>query len=375
MHKYLYIQVMFFLAVLIIFQSSHLLAQEAGKTVVKRGAIEEDFYVAGCNVHVLAEVEGDVIAAGGSVTVGQLVKGDVIAAGGSINVKGRVLDDVRVAGGDVTLEGRIEGDAIAAGGYVNIAPETIVGGRTWLAGKHIEVAGNIGKELKAGAETIFITGHIQGDVDLVAKKIEILPTAKIQGDLTYRSPQEAIIDPAAQIGGNVNYIHTKMRHKPIGMAIFRLLSFLSLLVTGIVLFLVFPNFTVSAAKTIGSDPWKSLGLGIALLVTTPFVSGFLMVIVLGIPLALTLSAIYLVLLLIGFLIAVFFMGEMEVRLLRRRAEFSKGWRILSLIIAIITLWLIQFIPFAGGLALFLTLIFGLGALGLSSYRTYSTASP
>jgi cytoskeletal protein CcmA (bactofilin family) len=358
---------------LIVFNPSHLLAYEAGRTVIKGGTVSEDLYVAGGTVRVFAEAEGDVVAAGGRVIIGQLVKGDVIVAGGSVNVRARVLDDIRAAGGDVILEGEVGGDAIAAGGNVSLAPETTIGGRAWLAGGHVEVAGSIGKELKAAGRTITIAGNVQGDVELVAQKIEILPTARIQGNLTYRSPQEAKIDPSAQIEGKVSYIQTGLRYTPMQRAIFRVLFFLSLMVVGIVLFLLFPNFTVSAGRTIGSDPWKSLGLGLALLVTTPFVGGLLMATVLGIPLALMLFAIYSVSLLAGFLTAVFFLGEWEVRFLRRGPELSRSWRILSIILALIGLWLIQLIPVVGCVVLFLALLFGIGALGLQTYRTYTIA--
>ncbi len=359
---------------LIVFPLSHLLAQEAGETVIKRGVIIEDFYVAGGSVHVDAEVKGDVVAAGGRVKIGKLIKGDVIAAGGSVIVKGRVLDDVRAVGGEIILESEIEGDAIVAGGNVNISPETVIKGRAWLAGKYVEVSGSIGKELKAGAETVIISGQILGDVSLAARNIEILPTARIQGDLTYRSPQEAMISPEASITGNVTYIETKMRPPtPAGKTFVRVLFFLSLTVTGIVLFLLFPNFTVSSATTIRSDPWKSLGLGLALLVTTPFVVFIFMSTVIGIPLALVLFALYFISLLVGFLAASFFLGDMEIRLLYRGPELSRGLRVLSLILALIVLWLIQYIPIVGGFILFLVLLFGLGAIGIQTYRTYTGA--
>jgi len=157
--------------------------------------------------------------------------------------------------------------------------------------------------------------------------------------------------------------------------VFRALFLLGLMVAGIVLFLLLPNFTVSAARTIRSDPWKSLGLGFALLVATPVAGVLLMITILGVPLALTLFALYFVSLLLGFLTAAFFVGDIGVRLLRRGQELSKGWRILSLLAALIGLALLQWIPIVGGVILFLILLFGLGAWGLHMYRTYAGARP
>lgn len=358
--------------------SPSLLAQEVGKTVVKQGVIAGDLYVAGGRVALLADVDGDVIAAGGHVSIDQLVKGDVIVAGGLVDVRGQVLDDVRAAGGSVTIDGWIGGDTIAAGGSVSLAPETRVSGRAWLAGGNVEVAGSIGKELKAAAGTISLSGQVQGDVDLVAREVEILPTARISGNLTYRSPQTARIDQAAQIGGTVTHLRYEMPERATRtiraiFGVFRVMFFLGLIVAGIVLFLLLPNFTVSAARTIRSDPWKSLGLGFALLVATPIAGVLLMITILGVPLALTLFALYFVSLLLGFLTAAFFVGDLGGRLLRREPELSKGWRILSLIVALIVLALLRLIPIAGGLILFLALLFGLGAWSLHLYRSYAGA--
>ncbi|MFQ5657848.1 MAG: hypothetical protein ACE5G5_09930, partial [Candidatus Methylomirabilales bacterium] len=162
------------------------LAQDSGDVIVKRGTIHDDLYVAGGNVKILADVDGDVAAAGGRVTVDRLVKGDVIVAGGFVDVSGQVLDDVRAAGGYVILDGQIGGDAISAGGKVTVGPATEIGGRAWLAGGDVDMAGRVGRDFKAAAGSITISGQVQGDVELVAREIEVLPTARIAGNLTYR---------------------------------------------------------------------------------------------------------------------------------------------------------------------------------------------
>lgn len=153
------------------------------------------------------------------------------------------------------------------------------------------------------------------------------------------------------------------------------LFLLALFVAGVVLLLLFPNVTRTAARTVGSHPWKSLGLGLALLVTTPIVALLLMMTVLGIPLGLTALAIYFVSMLVGFLIAVFFVGEVGLRLVRRPADTTKRARIVSLLGAFILLWILQLIPFLGGIILLLSLVFGLGGWSLSLHRAYSRALP
>ena len=152
----------------------------------------------------------------------------------------------------------------------------------------------------------------------------------------------------------------------------RVAFLLGLMVVGLALFLLLPNFTASAARTIRTDPWKSLGLGFAVLVATPVAGLLLMVTLLGIPLALTVFALYLVSLLLGYLTAVFFLGETGAGWLRRGRELSGGERVLGFVAALVALSLLRLIPVLGVVVAFLALVFGLGAWSLQAYRAWKT---
>jgi hypothetical protein len=82
-------------------------AQETGVTVVLRGTLTDNVYVAGGTIDVLADLERDPVGAGGTISLRQLVKGDVIVAGRSVIVTGRVGDDIRAAGGTITIGGPV----------------------------------------------------------------------------------------------------------------------------------------------------------------------------------------------------------------------------------------------------------------------------
>ena len=142
-----------------------------------------------------------------------------------------------------------------------------------------------------------------------------------------------------------------------------------LMVTGVVLLLLFPGVFARSARTIATNPWKSLGLGLAALVVTPVVVMILLFTVLGIPLAFTAMALYAVALLVGFLVAAVFLGDVGGLLGQRRP--SPGGQIVRLLGALIVLALARWIPVVGGLILCLALLFGLGALVLESHRAYA----
>ena len=346
-----------------------LAAQEAGETVTKQGTITEDLYLAGGTLEVSADVQGDVVAAGGKIIITQHVTGDVLAAGGDVTVTADVLDDVRAVGGSVALGGSIDGDAIAAGGTVRLRPDATVGGRAWLAGGEVDVAGRISTQLKAGGGKITISGSIDGDVELMADEIEILPTARIAGALTYRSPREARIDPAAQITGGVTRLPIEERSVA-GAIVAQLLFIAATGVLGVALILTFPAFSLGTIRTLAGEPWKSLGLGTGVLVGGPVVAIFMMVTVVGLALGGTLLVLYGLALLAGCLTGALYAGDAVLRLLGRAPRASVGMAIAALFIGLAVISALAAIPVAGGLLRLAVLLFGLGALTLTASRAW-----
>ena len=244
--------------------------------------------------------------------------------------------------------------------------EHLLGGMAWLAGGDVHMAGRVNQDLFIGAGNIRISGIIRGDVELEGGEIQILEGALIEGSLHYKSPNEATIHPDAKITGTVTYEQTEWDRPHRGYGIFFSLTFA---VAGIVLFLLFPGFTMSAAGRISSDPWKSLGIGFTLLVVTPIAAVLLMSIVLGVWVGLSILALYFVALPIGLLISCFFLGDWGARLLHKDVT-TTGHRLVSVTIAIILLGLIQLIPMIGGLFICALLLLGLGAGMMQLHFTY-----
>jgi hypothetical protein len=145
----------------------------------------------------------------------------------------------------------------------------------------------------------------------------------------------------------------------------------NLFVAGVILFFLFPRLTVSAALTVGRRPWASLGMGLAILVLTPLAALSLILTVIGVPLALTLAWLYVAALLLGFLTAAFYLGDLVLRAFRRGARPSRGARIAALAVALLVLAVVRFIPIAGPLVLLLALVFGVGAWTLRLSRGYA----
>lgn len=348
-------------------------AQEVGEAVRIHGVVTEDVYAAGGTVDILADIEGDAVAVGGRITVGETIKGDLMAAGGAVSVRADIADDVRLAGGDVTLGGSVGGDAIAAGGNLTITPDVTVAGRGWFAGGRIDMAGTIGRELKATGGRIVLSGRVNGDVELIGESISILDTAVIEGRLTYRSPEEAEIAGGAQIGGGVSYEPIERPEMPVvaaaaGLGIVLLLS---LFVTGTALYVLFPRFAYDVVTTLRTEVWKCLGIGLAIFAATPVVISVLFLTVIGWLPALVIGALYLILLLAGFLAGIFYVGQFSFGLLKR-TDISNGKRLLAFAVALVVVMVLGLVPLLGTLLLFVLLLFGTGAIQLELYRAHAS---
>lgn len=338
---------------------------------VMAGDFDDDLYLAGEDVTVNARIDGDVLAAGGHVLIANSVAGDVAATGGQVVIDARVGDDVRAAGGRVSLNGLILGDAIAAGGHVSLTKTATVGGRAWLAGGTVEVEGNIEGELRAAGSEVILSGAVDGDARVYAKSLKVLPDARIMGRLDYYGPTDASIAPEAMIGA--------FTHHPLGDSLepeeedgrsFALMFYFIMGITGIVLYLIFPYFALGAMRTLGTRPGASLMLGLAALFALPPVAILLMMTLVGVLIGLLLLGFYVLLLLAGFLTGMLFVGDRLLRLLRYGEDVRYSKRLLSLIAALLILWLIGFIPIAGALMIFLLLAFGIGAAVLQMWGDY-----
>lgn len=334
-----------------------------------------DFVTAAGNVELGSNVEGDVYTAGGNVAIRREVNGEVLALGGNVALLSNVRDDLYAAGGSVQLDGEIGGDVKAAGGHLSLSPEANIEGRASLVGASIEVRGRIGKSLKAMGDVIRLGGEIRGDVDLTAREVEILPGAKIQGKLRYRSPQPAQIDPTAIIEGGVSYLPMEIERgaatagKVAGI-LGVVLALAGLALLGGLLLALFPNFVQAASRTLGSEPGKSLVLGFALLVSLPVAVLLLFVTVIGIPIGLAVLLLYPLALLLGYLAVAFYAGDKGLTLLRR-GRASASARFTAFLFALILLALLTGIPLVGGLIAFLSVLSGLGAWMLYLYRMVS----
>ena len=135
---------------------------------------------------------------------------------------------------------------------------------------------------------------------------------------------------------------------------------------------VMPRTERSVIGTLRAQPLKSLLAGFTLLITVPIAALLLIVTVLGLPVGLVLAAAYAVALFAGVLTTAFFLGDAEARWLNPQTETTRGRQAALLLAGVLTLALLRTV--LGGVAVFLAILFGLGALSVWLYQTYVRAT-
>jgi cytoskeletal protein CcmA (bactofilin family) len=333
--------------------------------------IGNDHVGIGGMVNLTTPVAGDAFLAGGQVAIASEVQGDLVVAGGEVSIGGSVGDDLYAAGGNVQLDAMVTGNARIAGGDVQVGPATVIAGAVSLTGGRITFDGNSHGHLHASGASVRLNGEAHADAEVQAEDLVIGPETRIGGKLIYHGPTAPVVPEGAVIAGGIEFHEANagryLDKEPgpvhetvswVGSALW----FVGVFVAAMLFLLIFPGLATRAAEAIGREPLKALGLGLAILVCVPFVTVILLITIIGIPLALLVIPLYLLLLFMGWVTAALFLAQRGLAVFRAGQPVTAGWRMAALFIALVVLSLLRHLPLVGGLVGFVALIAGIGAL-------------
>tara|TARA_B100000315_G_scaffold190948_1_gene181106 strand:- start:70 stop:1398 length:1329 start_codon:yes stop_codon:yes gene_type:complete len=332
-----------------------------------------DILVAAGAIRTAGNVGGELTAVGGDIELQATVTGDVLGMGGRVEAGGRVEGDMKLAGGSVETSARVAGNLMMAGGRLEIEEAARIDGKAWAVGGRIEINGTVGKELRAAGRRVVIAGQVMGNVHVDAIDLEIGPGAKIHGKLFYRSPHKAEIHEGATILGDVAFIQSEQPAHMVGFALAAaggivLLVLTALIVLGAAQVLVFPGLSLASARLGAEQPWRTLGIGFAVLVATPIAAMVLMWTVIGIPLGMVVMAAYMVVLALGLGITALMVARRGLAYLGRDWDDAAWGRIGLVVIGLVVIAVIGLIPFIGAVAVVAALSIGIGGLAAQIAR-------
>ena len=333
----------------------------SGETViVPEGNVKGPLFISGNNITINADVNGDIFAVGQLITINGRVDGDIIAGANTLKVDGVVLGDIRAAAIFMEINGQVEGSVTGAAQTIELGKVT-VGREVMLFGSEVDVSGTILGDALGSANQYSINGPVNGNVRIWdVGELVIGPSAVVGGNVTYRSANQARIDPAAQTGA-VTRLTPQVKKTEQPQEGIPWIGFLIFYIMGVVVwgafYLLFPRLLPQPGSSITYAPLPAMGWGFLSLLLTPLAVLVLMITVIGIPIALILLLAYIIIISLAKIIVADYASRY---MLGRYQWQGRGSFIGAFLAAFFVLIALGKLPVAG---LFITLIVVSIALG------------
>ena len=311
----------------------------------------EDLYIGAGQTAVEADINGDLFIGAGNADLQKEVNidGDVFIGAGRVVINSNITGDLRMSSGQVTLKG-------------DVGEDVIIGSGTAV------LEGNIGGDVYVGGGDVTIKGEVQGSVKVAADSIK-LQDLKINGDLTTYSENEILRTGTVEVLGMENLNITDMRKGVKGMIGMQagiwnwILWTAALIVTMLVITALAPLKSRDVINFVRKKFWQSLGIGLLWLIVAPIVGFMLLFTFVGTPIGVILLAVYSISLYLGGGFLGVCIGSWLIRLMKKDMDIDKpSFIIWSIILGVIIVKLFALIPYIGGIAVFVGMVFMLGAM-------------
>jgi len=330
-------------------------------------------FYSGNVVQINGTVDGTTFAAGREIQINGMINGDLFVMAEEVQINGEVTGNIYGLGQTVNVNSQIGGDSFLAGDAITIEPGAEMGRDVFVAGGTINQEGMISRHLFSGAQNLTVNGPVGGDTTLSVEQLTLEESAVIDGNLTYRSPNEATIASNSMVNGQVDWNRVEEQQETpstseriLNAVLGMLWSILSALLVWFAIKIYRGKFWERKIVPISEKPLKTFGIGLLTLIVTPIVAILALISVIGIPLSLILAVLYGVSLYIAKIIAALFIGYWITSWFKTR--YVK-YEILQVLLGLIILELLGAIPIVGFILSLTIAIIGLGAIILSGKPT------
>lgn len=236
--------------------------------------VRDDLYAGAVSVLISGRVEGDLVAAAAErVVIDGVVEGSVTVLTPELIVRGSVGGSVRAAGGTVTILGSVGKDLVASSLRVVLGPDSTIGGEVLLWSRRVDSRGTVEADFRGSASRIDLAGSVGGRVDVSVGRLRVVDNLTVDGDLAYRSRQEAEGLGQAEVTGTVvqrTELPPNIRLRALGL-LGRLLAIVFVAIAAVTVVWSWPEETQRAARRVWSP--RSWLLGAALFMSPVLVLG------------------------------------------------------------------------------------------------------
>ncbi len=336
------------------FQSGTNLTLPANQT------LNSSLFASGRTIDIAGTVNGDVFCAGLNVTINGTVNGDVVCAGQTVTIAGTVRGDVRVAAQNASIGGAIGGNLTAAAQSFTLQSNGRVAGDATVASQDATFNGGIGRDVASSSATVIINGQVERNVQTNVGQLTLGNNARVAGSLTYASTDNIVQAPSAVVGGKITHTSpSTANHTQAGsLGAFAWASaiylFFALLLLALILVLLVPRLFHSSTDYALQHLGRTVLVGFLASIIAPIALTALYITVIGIPLAILASLVWLVIVIMAWPFAAY----LTARLLLRHSQNA----IQLMLLGAAGLLVVGSVPFLGVLVWFVALWFGLGII-------------
>jgi len=327
--------------------------------------LDDSLVASGETVDVNGSVRGDVVAFAERVVIRGEVQGNVFTAAEEVLVTGRIDGSLHMACRLCSLAGEVTHSVYGAGEQVDISETGRVGRDATLFGETLRVDGRAGRDLFVAGSWLDIRGEIGRSATSRTQRVRVFDAARIGGDLAMAVGRggSADVDPGARIGGEVT--ETEMDHEMErernrwvdGGFYMRVFVFIvSAFLVGMLMRALAPGIYLGSLATSG-EFLRCLGFGFVALIVTPIALLLCAITVVGIPIAVLGTFVYLTVLFVSVVVVAALVGS---SITGSAPESTHGFG-LALLLGLVVVVAGMNVPWIGGL---LRLLVGLTGMGL-----------
>ncbi len=327
--------------------------------------IDDTVLIAARDVTVHGKVNGNLLVAAEDIAVTGVVDGNLIVFADDIEISGSIQGMTVSAADSLEFNGASLGsDLWLAGDSIELDEQTQIAGNLSTASSALTLASSVTKDVYSAADRLVIKGHVAGDVEAVARHIELADTASIGGNLQYRSSnqEELVVDENASVAGDVAY---KGEPKGSGMRhhfdfydfyLWKLLWFVAAFIVGWIAITLIPRLGDVQLQS-GVAGLKTAGIGLLALVSAPVMAIVVGITLVGLPLSFITIACWLVAWYLSQIVLAYYIGRSIIEKRHDRPGLA-----VALLLGLLIVTLATSLPLLGGVLALLATILGLGLM-------------
>jgi carbonic anhydrase/acetyltransferase-like protein (isoleucine patch superfamily) len=316
----------------------------------------------------------DVVSVSYDQTIGGTLFGDVTLIGKNIILKGESFGDVRIIADTVTISGVVNKDLIIIARKTLISPEAIVNGDTLVLAQTVDAKGQFLGQSQITASQINISGSVVGITTLTGSKISFMSGSKILSDLSYFSPQRAIVESGVEFQKELNFnqIQSIGQNDIVKKIFFAFVSFwaiIKLTATLFVIFILTQLFRVFLQRIIDIVRVKKATLlvtGIVSSFTIPLLILILFGSVVLIPVSIIVAAVFVIMIILLPAMSAVITASLYQIYVQKQSKVTVDFKISAL--ALVFLTFLGFVPYVGSISIYVMYIISFGAMTYYLYE-------